>query len=95
VRVVEADSESLEEKYVAELLTSGVRILHLLRDPRGVIHSRLQLWQFCKAKGVQKCAPEVCGSYRTTLDALERVMQKLFAHTGSNLGPSRHYLRVK
>lgn len=31
VRVVEADSESLEEKYVAELLTSGVRILHLIR----------------------------------------------------------------
>lgn len=31
VRVVEADSESMEEKYVAELLTSGVRILHLIR----------------------------------------------------------------
>lgn len=31
VRVVEADSESLEEKFVAELLTSGVRILHLIR----------------------------------------------------------------
>ena len=60
-----------------------------------MIFSRLKLWQFCRAKGVQKCAPEVCGSYRTTLDALERVMKKLFSYTGSDLGPSRHYLRIK
>jgi hypothetical protein len=95
VRVVEGDSEAVEEGVVASLLTSGVRILHLLRDPRGVIHSRLQLWQFCKAKGVVKCAPEVCGSYRHTLDGLESVMKKLFAVTGSDRGPTRHYLRVK
>jgi hypothetical protein len=31
VRMVEADSESLEEGVVAQLLTSGVRILHLVR----------------------------------------------------------------
>jgi hypothetical protein len=31
VRMVEADSESMEEGVVAQLLTSGVRILHLVR----------------------------------------------------------------
>lgn len=31
VRVVEADSEAVEEGVVAQLLTSGVRILHLVR----------------------------------------------------------------
>ena len=95
VRVVEGDSEAVEEGVVAQLLTSGVRVLHLIRDPRGVINSRLALWQFCKAKGVTKCSAEVCASYRHTLDALDHVMKKLFSYTGSDLGPSRHYLRIK
>jgi len=31
VRIVEGDKESVEEGVVAQLLTSGVRILHLVR----------------------------------------------------------------
>lgn len=48
-----------------------------------------------KAKGIVQCAPEVCSSYRNTLDALEKVLSKLFAYTGSDSGPNRHYLRIK
>ena len=100
VRVVASDSEAVEKGVLSSLMASGVRVLHLLRDPRGVLNSRLKLWQFCKASGVVKCSSEVCGSYRSTLDAIDAVSKDIFPSAGvrdfaTQAAASRHYMRIK
>jgi hypothetical protein len=98
VRVVEGDSEAMEVGLVAKLMSSGIKIIHLLRDPRGIIHSRLQLKEFCLKKGVILCADDVCGTYRNTLRAVDTVLDRVFPRSSEATSMShgeRQYLRIK
>jgi len=47
---------------------SQVKVLHLVRDPRAVLYSRLSLEAFCGGHGeTRKCVQPLCQGYRNTL----------------------------
>ncbi len=52
------------------LLYSEVKVLHLVRDPRAVLHSRLQLEAFC-ARTPRACVQPLCQGYRATLSSID------------------------
>ena len=50
------------------LMYSEVKVLHLVRDPRAVLYSRLALDAFCGSKDQTRgCIQPLCQSYRATL----------------------------
>lgn len=50
------------------LMYSEVKVLHLVRDPRAVLYSRLALEAFCGKKGgTRECVQPLCQGYRATL----------------------------
>uniref|UniRef100_A0A7S2SDK7 Protein-tyrosine sulfotransferase n=1 Tax=Rhizochromulina marina TaxID=1034831 RepID=A0A7S2SDK7_9STRA len=50
------------------LVKSGVQIVHLVRDPRAVLSSKMRLEAFCKGHGDRKqCIQQTCDDHRVVL----------------------------
>ena len=58
------------EKFLEQ---NGLKILHLVRDPRAVVNSRLRIEGFCLRKGAPGCAKPICSEMTATLSAVRAV----------------------
>ena len=58
------------------LLYSEIKVLHLVRDPRAVLHSRLQLEAFC-GNTPRVCVQPLCQGYRATLRSITSYLSTL------------------
>lgn len=58
------------------LLYSEIKVLHLVRDPRAVLHSRLQLEAFC-GNTPRACVQPLCQGYRATLRSITGYLSTL------------------
>jgi hypothetical protein len=60
------------------LMYSEVKVLHLVRDPRAVLYSRLSLEAFCGNKGgARDCVQPLCQGFRATLRGITAYLATL------------------
>jgi len=67
--------------------TPPLRLVHLVRDARAVLESRMHTEGFCAKERVLECLTELCRTYSSMLDWVERVSWTA-AHSSGQQGPN-------
>jgi len=59
------------------LMTPEIQILHLVRDPRAVVHSQLNLKSFCNSGSAKNCARPLCITERDVIMGIKTYLATL------------------
>lgn len=71
IKTIRLQMDSLEPLFKT---FPGLKVIHLIRDPRGMLESRLRLG-FGKGKELYVLAREICSRYKRDLDTAKTLMQ--------------------
>ena len=71
IKTIRLQMDSLEPLFQT---FSGLKVIHLIRDPRGMLESRLRLG-FAKVEELCVLAREICSRYKRDLDTAKTLMQ--------------------
>ena len=69
---------------------TSFKILHIVRDPRGILNSRLKLPAFCSMRSPLDCAEEICRTMRSLLRFVDRVSRDEFGRTNQSVERLRY-----